>query len=423
MKIASQHLEEMGKWKSTVPENIHFVWIGLFSNLNTDYIKIWRDVNRDKSCYLWLDKGSTYCTEFHNSIEKYISKNSKTPVESLITLKNEAFEYIYPKVLEGYEFNTLALDFLKEKNIPFELDKTSQSNICSCVKYVEEKDITTIFTNQFLMLKKYYYYELILRGNQASASDIVRLIILYKYGGVYIDVDTLPDFDSVFRHTNQYLMSNRIVDNQYISLSKTKLALQVLSCKRTNIQNGYDYLDDCFHLSSHEKKEIRENIFLDLYDFNLNRIPPIGKVFVYENLLALGSIKRLKGIYYNNVIASHPGSKSIGIILCSIKKRYRFIEKHDAIFSLYEDKAPYHYLSRLLGWRDESRQKISITPVLTGPGLIVEVMLGLAYELVEFDNSITPCDIANYFQNEDFGIAFFRHNLDTPYGLVSSWRS
>ncbi|HFL1539408.1 TPA: TcdA/TcdB catalytic glycosyltransferase domain-containing protein [Enterobacter asburiae] len=413
----------MGKWKSTVPGNIHFVWIGLFSNLNTGYIKIWMDVNRDKSFYLWLDKGSTCCTEFHKSIEKYISKNSKTPIESLIALKNEAFEYIYPKVLEGYEFNTLALDFLNKKNIPFEQDKTSQRNIFSCFKYVEIKDITPIFTDQFLMLKKYYYYELILRGNLASASDIVRLIILYKYGGVYIDVDTLPDLDSVFRHTNQYLISNRIVDNQYISLSKTKLALQVLNCKFTNIQNGCDYLDDCLHLSYHEKTEIRKNIFFDLYDFNLKKIPPLGKVFAYENLLALGSIKRLKGIYYNNVIASHPGSKSIRIILCSIKKRYRFIEKHNAIFSLYEGNAPHHYLSRLLGWRDESRQKISITPILTGPGLIVEVMLGLAYELVEFDNNVTPGDIANYFQNEDFGIAFFRHTLDTPDGLVSSWRS
>ncbi|WP_337060637.1 hypothetical protein [Serratia marcescens] len=63
-----------------------------------------------------------------------------------------------------------------------------------------------------------------------------------------------------------------------------------------------------------------------------------------------------------------------------------------------------------------------MTPVLTGPGLIVEVLLGLAYEVFNIGYLIEPSSIAEYMQNPDFGIAFFQHNIDTPDGAYSTWR-
>lgn len=60
--------------------------------------------------------------------------------------------------------------------------------------------------------------------------------------------------------------------------------------------------------------------------------------------------------------------------------------------------------------------------VLTGPGLIVEVLLGLAYKVFNIDCSVEPHIIAEYMQNSDFGIALFQHNIDTPDGAYSTWR-
>ncbi|MEN0627314.1 hypothetical protein AAIG33_07695 [Phytobacter ursingii] len=145
---------------------------------------------------------------------------------------------------------------------------------------------------------------------------------------------------------------------------------------------------------------------------------------VYKDLLAPGSISRLKGIYYNNIIASHPGSKALSIIIRTLKKRYHFLEKHNAIFEIYKDEHPIHYLARLLYWREEPlKHNHYVTPILTGPGLIIEVIPGIAYVIVDFDINTQPNQITEIMQNDKFGIAFFKHNLDTPLGLNSSWRT
>lgn len=59
---------------------------------------------------------------------------------------------------------------------------------------------------------------------------------------------------------------------------------------------------------------------------------------------------------------------------------------------------------------------------MTGPGLIVEVLLGLAYDLLNIDYSVEPVVLAETMQDEKFGVALFQHNMDTPEGTNSSWR-
>lgn len=53
---------------------------------------------------------------------------------------------------------------------------------------------------------------------------------------------------------------------------------------------------------------------------------------------------------------------------------------------------------------------------------IVEVLLGLAYELFNVECSTEPSSIAEYMQDTEFGIALFQHNIDTPDGTHSTWR-
>ncbi|MGQ6445220.1 TcdA/TcdB catalytic glycosyltransferase domain-containing protein, partial [Serratia sp. IR-2025] len=264
---------------------------------------------------------------------------------------------------------------------------------------------------------------IILRHNIASASDIVRLLIIYQYGGTYIDVDTLPYIDNIYHRLNEYIRKEGIAESDSFLLFKT-----VCFLKKTNSEGvlpeaviGCD--ENELGLDAVGFEEIKRLIELDLADFSLDMILPLGETYVHKNLLALGSLRRFKGVYFNNFISSHQKSKAVRIILRVMKKRYRFLEKNNCIFDCYIDDGSRCYLTRILPWRNElTTRNYCVTSVLTGPGLIVEVLLGLAYKAFNIGYLIEPSSIAEYMQNPDFGIALFQHTIDTPDGAYSTWR-
>ncbi|MNG78249.1 Toxin A [compost metagenome] len=270
---------------------------------------------------------------------------------------------------------------------------------------------------------RYYYYEIILRANLASASDIVRLLILYQYGGVYIDVDTLPYTDNIFGRLNQYIEKEKIEEDDFLFLFKTKSILKKLSIFDFSDSDFLNNFKSEIETERNKYKKIQELIELDVAEFSLKKVLPLGEMYVHKNLLAIGSLRRMKGIYFNNFISSHPGSKVIKIILRTMRKRYKFLEKNNCIFDFYKGGEEVNYLNRILTWRTELiTRDYFVTSVLSGPGLIIEVLLGLAYELLDFECETEPSFIAEYMQNDKFGIALFQHNLDTPDGICSSWR-
>lgn len=426
MKFGLSEIKPSPNKKVAVPDVMHFVWVGDSNQINLKYIDIWAKVNKSKEVYLWLDKNTSLCDLFHESIKKHILSSeleSKYDIET--RMKNDAFNYIFPKLQEGFVFDALVLEFLSDKNIPYDESATHTLDLCIENKRVKIKNIEDLFIPEFSEFIKYYYYEIILRGNLASASDIVRLLIIYLYGGVYIDVDTLPYTDNAFAELNHFLESEKIVEDDFLLLMKTKYILRELSLLDFPDNEYYDHYkgptDPERVINKHQK--IQQLLESGSTGFSLDKIIPLGQLSVYKNLLAIGSLRRLKGIYFNNFIASHPGSKAVRIILHTMKKRYRFLEINNCIFDVFKGGKKIDYLSRILTWRTElTNRDYCVTSVLTGPGLIIEVLLGLAYELLDLDDLIDPSTVAEYFQDEKYGIALFQHNLDTPDGLNSSWR-
>jgi mannosyltransferase OCH1-like enzyme len=65
----------------------------------------------------------------------------------------------------------------------------------------------TIMDDEF---RHYYFREIALRANLAAASDILRLHVIYQFGGVYVDCDTLPSLDHVFAKTGAYCRRNKV---------------------------------------------------------------------------------------------------------------------------------------------------------------------------------------------------------------------
>jgi len=407
--------------KIRVPELLHFVWIGDNSKAPIQYMELWRKSNLQKKTILWCENDFHLCQVFHETISDYVNNspnNDKSKLE--IQLKNSAFDYVYPKLSRGLRFDDVIDGFFKKHNIPFQITPPHECNTLMTAENLLIKDIGHLFSGEYGVLKRFYYYEIILRGNLASASDIVRLIVIHLFGGTYIDMDTLPCTDSVFKSLNLWKSQQGYVEEDFIKLFKTKKILNKLGL--LNVSDD-EYINN--YASSENSlfyNKILSKINQDIADFSQSDILPLGTLYVHKNLLSIGAVSELDGIYFNNVISSHPLSKTVHIILRVMKKRYVFLERSDFIFNACKGSEDGSYLSRILSWRTELITKnYCVTSVLTGPGLIVEVLLGLAYELMDAEYLTAPAAIARDMHNEAIGIAFFRHNLHTPEGICSSW--
>lgn len=429
MKCKLSALQHSAKEKIAVPDIMHFVWVGDSRRLNVDYIDIWRKANQSKVIYLWLDESSWLCHSFHESIQAYVFKTTAgNHAQEEISIKNRAFKDMFPKLKEGYPFDRLVIEFLSDYPLHQEAPGCQVLNERFQASGIVIKSISELFTPQFDDFKRFYYYEMILRGNLASASDIVRLLILYLHGGIYIDTDTLPFTDNAFSRLNHFLACENIAQDDALLLMKNQSVLKKLSPsvpadgEHLLGHNNQSSQSNITH-DNHKQKEIKRLIDLDMAELTFEKIRPLGEIRVYKNLLALGSLRRLKGIYFNHFMASYPQSKSVRMILRVMKKRYKFLEKNECIFGCCSGGKEGAYLSRLLTWRTELMTKnYCVTSALTGPGLILEVLLGLAYQLLDLED-VDPACVAEFFQNEHYGIALYQHNLDTPEGYASTWRS
>jgi hypothetical protein len=425
MKQAFKDVERGEHCKMCVPDNLHFVWLGAPERLFVNYINIWQQVNPDRRCQLWHDAEFSLCADFGNIISSHARRvHGAGAEEQECALKNAAFDFIFPRLIEGASLNSVSKEFLLSHGIIDE-GYCYQPNAfpASLSAGIAIKDVNTLFKGRFTRYVKYYCYETIIRGNLASASDLIRLLVLYQHGGVYIDIDTLPYLDNLFSRTNFFMQERFIADNQFIALAKTEAALRKIDPQHSIQAGPLHHLRYIAKMSERTKESLQKNIAADADQINLQKLLPLGKVCTYKNFLALGAVRRLKGIYYNNALAASPGAKAISIILRSLDKRYRYLEKNNAIVNRLDTYRNDHYLSRLLPWREEGySHHFSVTPALSGPGLIMEVLLALAYEIIDVEDAMSPARIAEYMHNDGFGVAFFQHTLDTPAGLNSSWR-
>lgn len=412
--------------KIIVPDLLHFVWIGDTNRACPDYMRLWKKTNPDKRILFWHDPDSSLSHQLHESIEKYVSPlkvNDRIEIERKI--RNSAFDYIIPKLILGAKFDDCVNAFLKDSGIKKENIISTEPNLFLKDPDIIIMNIKDLFRDGLTEFRIFYYYEIILRGNFASASDIVRLLIIYIHGGMYIDMDTLPYTDSAFKNLNSFLRHTGHHQDDFLRVFKTKKILNKIS---KSVDNESEYFN---HYNSKKYGQcdigfytrMLESLNLDIYGWRIQDIQPLGMLFVHKNLLSLGAVRRLKGVYFNSIIISHPYSKALKLIIRTMRKRYRFIEKHDCIFNFYNGDKEGMYLSRTLNWRSELvRKDYRVTSIVTGPGLIIEVLLGLAYQLLEVDDTTSPSSIADIMHSEQYGIAFFQHNLDTQQGIVSSWR-
>lgn len=421
-EVKYQHaINNLVNGKRPVPNIGHFVWIGDLHDLDVTYINIWKATNRHIQFHLWYHREISLCMQFHHFLRSYVIQNSSDNWEdALIAIQNEAFDFIYPRIDLNHDFNDLVIDFLRMKNLSiFDFGTIPDVYPFSSIGDIIYMSVNELFEGEFLFFKKIYYYEVILRGNLACASDVVRLIALYKHGGIYLDVDTLPFIDHIFSSTNFLIKDMHLQFGEFIDAAKAHAFLDKIASREIN---GTNYLQSLYKVQNQNIDSIASAIFKDVENVTLADIPPLSTIYCYPDFIALSSLKYLPSVYFSNVICSHPGSRLIRILLRVIKKRYLYLLKRNAVFVCFRTTYDEDYLGRLLPYRYESLIKSStVTLSLTGPGVIFEVLLGLGYQLFKIDEAHSPDFLARLIQNDSFGIAFFEHTLYTPSGLISTW--
>ncbi len=253
----SDALQNMALLKTPLPDVLHFVWIGDLRALNREYINLWQSVNNGSRINLWHDEECSFSHCFHKLLAQYAKADAPHNLhQRLIELQNEAFHYIYPRLDKRHSFNALAVQFLRHLNIKAADLQPAPGVLTGLSDSVMLQSIPALFSGRFAHLKKYYYYEIILRGNFACASDIARLLVLYHYGGIYIDTDTLPAIDVCFPKTKALLKRYGAHNDEYATAAMAEAVVQKIR-NAGEIKNAlYTYIEQIPGTSSSRKKAL-----------------------------------------------------------------------------------------------------------------------------------------------------------------------
>lgn len=206
-------LDQLKVAATEVPKKLHFAWLGGgIGSIQRDYINIWKHVMgaAGHQLYLWYDSDALLAYETNRIIVEAakadaMSNGGKGSTdaselgdlyeERAIVLKQQMYAHIKKAVESGgsadaarvdllvraYGQDKARLDTLKADNRR-SLQASAQGNLA----------LRDLARGEGLQLKDIYEREISLRGNFASASDVVRAEALLMEGGRYADVDCLP---------------------------------------------------------------------------------------------------------------------------------------------------------------------------------------------------------------------------------------
>lgn len=210
---------------------------------------------------------------------------------SLIRFQNRVFASITEGLRKGKTFDqgliayfsnrdsSLAEDLIRERT---DIEHYYQS----VARFIELRDVQ----NQLDSImdedcQRYYIQEIALRGNMASSSDILRLNILYRQGGVYVDCDTLPDLDHIFPESNRYCLENNI-SSLYVDVLKSELYLRNIEPFLQTIDCGQESPKklEQVDLEFSTVSSFVQGCFGSLYDIMMQECSPIAPNFFEEKI-------------------------------------------------------------------------------------------------------------------------------------------
>jgi hypothetical protein len=406
---------------SHILSDFFFIWIGCIKPEALEYIDVWKEtVGKAGSITIYYDSQFMLFNFYTDKFKLLYTVTDETPIEKIIELQDHFKSIIDDYVGYGCSFDeafilaTKKISPSESLNLERELTLAREYVFRLSINYsmIDIRDNLDVFFDCFFY--DIYYLELTLRANAAAAADILRLLILHKQGGVYIDVDTLPSLISIYGPLSSLANYNiqNIVRSEYFIKRRREL-------KNLDIDKDLNILEYEQYLNAMHA-EILLHIKNRSSQIN-NTSLPFPKIIVQENLITLAALET-QYEYNNNILAATKNSKLVMIILREIRRRYKYIFKNGFDVKPAGGAPNYHYLYRLSNYRyDAMNTKDNVTLFLTGPILILEVMLGVAYEILSLDKSISSLALSYALRLNCISVACGEHTCYTPEHMKSSW--
>ncbi|MEO6680669.1 MAG: TcdA/TcdB catalytic glycosyltransferase domain-containing protein, partial [Pseudomonas sp.] len=197
-----------------VPKKLHFVWLGGgVGEIQRDYINIWKQIMvRDgHKLMLWYDSDALLAHETNRIVVQAAKAAAMAAggdkltsaielgnlyIERLMPLKEQLFTHMLRAVERGVSADEARIDLLVRGYGQDEaaLRALRKKHLGSFI-VLENKDVELCDLQQLkepLLLEDIHLREINLRGNFAAASDVVRMEVMSREGGLYTDVDNLP---------------------------------------------------------------------------------------------------------------------------------------------------------------------------------------------------------------------------------------
>ncbi|KFA99221.1 hypothetical protein HW45_05140 [Vibrio sp. ER1A] len=321
----------------------------------------------------------------------------------------------------GHSFDESLILIAKEIKVELtyilRLYKLKLLQVSKLVKIIDIRDSQDIFYNKYL--EKMYFNELTLRQNAACASDILRLSLLYRDGGMYVDVDTLPSHKNVYKDINITTLS---INENLLDIIKSEYLLQEVRQRKRYLKNRNISL-------SHIEAQINDKrILIKLKERAADRLSDFynqDSLYVHRDIIKVATQNRIYEIN-NNTLLANKGSRCIRIILKEVIRRYKYLHSNNFIYSTpsHKNEKVSNYLSRLDKYRHDGLSNYNdteVTLLLTGPCLIHEVLLGLCYEVFKIPKNISPTSVSYIFRIDRTFLGFNNQTHYTPEQLRSSW--
>jgi hypothetical protein len=425
-KELSKKLKEIeGSSQLSAPKGVFFLWIGDIPETAFNYIDFWKN-STSEPISLWYDSNFLLAGRIKEIIKKTCSKHMS---------EIEKQDYFHSKIKRKIEEKNISGDnaiinyvesFDKKlaEELRFDLDKVRS-------KYEDIKSIVVLKSIQksdFLSREYYDFYitEITLRNNLAAASDISRLCLLYKYGGTYVDVDTLPPLDHVFARSND-MFGKELINRDIIDIFKSKLVIDKI--------NNKNFYKDKAIIDNNKIYQSLKKIDPQLPDIIVDDVIKASKKDIYanvemkkvdSNLISISSSPNIVGDFNNNIISSHPKSKILRIILKELKRRYRYIISNGFDTCTVKGLKPGNndYYNRMMNYRfDSFGNNAYVTLISSGPTLLLEVILGISYEILNIDHEKNQVGVSLALQLPHIGIGYTDQTMYTYEHIKSSWMS
>ncbi|EKT59872.1 TcdA/TcdB pore-forming domain-containing protein [Providencia sneebia] len=433
---------------SEIPKNMHFIWLGNLGTIQQNYINAWQQTNPDYQIKVWYDPQALLAYELNKQIKRVAREgnllNNGSNFDRIVELQNDA----YQKITNGIEkqhktFDQAAIEFMSNELgcSKQNLEQIRLKNQSSYIDFeqqhsnlVQLSDINLLNNN--VGEKKYYYQELALRQNLAAASDIVRINALYQQGGIYVDIDFLPEFkDNLFSDelNSEIKRLSPTPNKDGIESVKTQLVLDQLKQDfptRHSLLQSKVYIDN---VAKYRNKSAEHALLIDRMIMEIQQRGQSMSDFFQPLSVKPLSPKHLSFVslsgFSNAVILSAAKNPTLKMILEQFIKNYHYLEDSGLIHTQkiedVFDGSPQYFKElvkhnepaavegskgfqyRFDGIMEDSRATLHIT----GPNAVYYALKKISANLIQNDDSNIPI----------FDEEFTQFNHYTEEETKSSW--